>query len=83
MWAQSAEYESGRNAIMELKDTNYRDAKTRRRTKKGRRKIAGYAGFQVRITCLSWVAAGTNALIRFLVDFRGASMCVCVCVGGE
>ena len=44
--------------------------------RKERRKTAGYAGVQVRITCLSWVAAVTNAPIRFLPEFRGAFMCV-------
>ena len=48
-----------------------------------RRKTAGYAGFQVSITWLSWVAAVTNALIRFLAEFRCAFMCVCVCAGGQ
>ena len=73
-----------RNATMELKDTYYRIAKTRRRkNRQERRKPAGYAGFQVSITCLSWVAVVTNALIRFLAELRGAFMRVCVCAGGQ
>ena len=84
---------------MELKDTYYRNAKMMRRTKKTpiigmlkrcdgqkrheRQKTAGCAGFQVSTSCLSWVAALTNALIRFLAEFRGAFMCVCVCAGGQ
>ena len=43
-----------------------------------RKKTAGCAGFQVSTTCVSWVAAVTNALIRFLAEFRGAFMCMCV-----
>ena len=70
-----------RNVIVELKDTYYRNAKTRRGTKRQeRRKTAGYTGFQV---CLFWIAAVINALIRFLAEFRGAFMCVCVCAGGQ
>ena len=66
---------------MELKDTYYRNAKTRRRTKKKtheRRKTAGCAGFQVCITCLSWISAVRNALIRF---WRSSvvNLCVYVC----
>ena len=41
-----------------------------------RRKTVVCAGFQVSTTCLSWGAAVTNALIRFLAEFRGAFMCV-------
>ena len=51
--------------------------------KQERRKTAEYAGFQVSITCLSWVVAVTNVLIRFLAEFRGAFTCVCVCKGGQ
>ena len=69
---------------MELKDTFYRNAKTRQRAKRqDRRKTAGYDRLEVSITCLSWVAAVTNALIRFFEEFRGAFMCVCVCAGGQ
>ena len=72
------------NAKMEIKDTYYRDAKTRRRTKKQeRRKTAGYTSFQVSFTCLSWFAAVTNALLRFSAEFLGAFMCVCVCAGEQ
>ena len=73
------------NAIMDLKDTDYRIVKTRRRKKRhDRRKPAGYAGFQVSITCLSWVTVVTKALIRFLVELRCVFMCtVCLCAGGE
>ena len=48
-----------------------------------RRKTAGYAGFHVSNTSLSMVKAVTNALIRFLAEFRGAFMCVCVSAGGQ
>ena len=69
---------------MKFKDTCDRNAKTRGGTKRQeRRKTGGYAGFQVSITCLSWVAAVTNALIRFLVEFHVAFMCVCARAGGQ
>ena len=65
---------------MELKDTFYRNAKTRRQEI---RKTAGYADFQVSITCLARIAPVTNALIRFLAEFSGLFTCVCVCTGGK
>ena len=61
-----------RNSIMKLKDTFYRNAKTRRQEI---RKTAGYADFQVSITCLARIAPVTNALIRFLAESRGV-MCI-------
>ena len=72
-----------RNVVMELKRTYHRNDKTRRRTKKHeRRNTAGYASFSSSITSLSCVAAVTNALIRYLAEFRGAFMCVWMCSGG-
>ena len=66
-----------RNVIMELKDTYYRNAKTKRRTKKtGEKKTAGCAGSQVSTSCLSCVAAVAHALIRFLAEFSGVFMYV-------
>ena len=62
---------------MELKDIYYRNAKTWRRTKRQvRKKTTKCAEFQVSTTCLSWVAAVTNSLIKFLAEFCGAFMCV-------
>ena len=49
-----------------------------------RKKTAGCAGFQARTTVLVSLELRrlTNALIRFLAEFRGAFLCVCVCAGG-
>ena len=44
-----------------------------------RKKTAECAGFQVTSTCLSLVAAVSNALVRLLAEFGAAFMCVCVC----
>ena len=69
---------------MELKDTIIGMIKRVEGQKRHeRRETAEYAGFQVSSTCFSWVAAVTKALIRFLADFSGVFMCVCVSAGGQ
>ena len=71
---------------MELKDTYYRDAKTRRQTKTTGEKKGGWICWfssEYYLSLLGRVAAVTNALIRFLEEFRGTFMCVSVCAGGQ